>query len=152
MDLIKVNEEFLIQINIARAQKVFGFAMSLNFPLDAIEIIQSNGVPDIIMGDFLGERAQVFPNLSINTTNNVGTLLIGYSQEGGAPEKSGDGHMLSIKAKALKEGEHSLVWSANSTVKDSNLQVQSCSFEDLVFRVDKNNPGVNVVTINIAKP
>ncbi len=151
MDLIKVDDEFLIQATIARAENVYGFAMSLNFPADALEVLHNDDKPIVVKGDFLGEEADIFPNLSINTTNNTGTLIIGYSQKGSAPEKSGEGLMFSIKAKALKEGEHALVWSANSTVKNSSMEDQLCSFDDFMLKLEKNMPEKNVVSISVVK-
>lgn len=148
---IKVGDTFLIHVNIREAKNVFGFTTYLNFPVDAFEIIENNGKRDITKGDFLGDNAIFGENLSTNTTNNVGTLIIGYSLEGGAAEKSGEGLMFSIKARAIKEGDHQFVWSANSTVKDSNLVEQPNSFEDFMMKIEKDAPNVNIVSITVEK-
>lgn len=151
METIKVGDNFLIHVNIKKAKNVFGFVTSLNFPVDALEINQNTGQPDVVMGKFLGDKATILANLSLNTTNNVGTLIIGYSLKGATPEKNGGGLMFSIRVRAVKEGEHQLVWSANSTVQDSNLVNQPSNFEDFLLKVEKDVPDTNIVSITIER-
>jgi len=151
MASIKVGDTFLIHVNIKKAKKVFGFTTFLNFPVDAIEIVQKDDKPDITKGIFLGNNATMIANLSLNTANNVGTLIAGYSLKGGATEKSGEGLMFSIRARAIKEGDHHFTWSENSAVKDSNLVDQPKSFEDFTMKIEKDAPNVNIISITVEK-
>jgi len=146
---IKVGDNFLIQVNIRKAKKVYGCTTWLNFPADAIEILQQNGKPDVTKGDFLGDKAEILTDLSLNTANNIGTLLVGYSLKGNEPEKNGKGRMFSIRAQALKDGEHKIVWSANSAVQDSKLVNQPSNFEDFLLDIERDIPDVNIVSITI---
>lgn len=151
METVKVNENFLIHVNIKNGKNVFGFATFLNFPADAIEIIETDGKPEVTKGTFLGDTADLMPNLSINQSNNIGTLLVGYSLKGQAAEKNGEGRMFSIRARALKEGEHVLIWSSNSVVRNSKNEDQPNSFEDFKLKIEKENPNVNIVYIEVEK-
>ncbi len=152
MDTIKVGDEFFIHVLIKNAQNVFGVAVSLNYPLDVISISTNEGSPVITKGGFLGEESQVLPGLSLNQGNNTGTLLIGYSlNSGGVPEKSGEGRMFTIKAKALKAGSHKLSWSTNSVVQNSESKNQPARFDDFELNVENNEGQINIVYIEIGK-
>lgn len=151
IETVREGEEFWLHVEVENARKAYSFETYLILPVEAFEFASGGSKPEIIKGDFLGDRADIFSDYAINPTNNTGTVTVGYSLAGQEPEKSGSGRLFSLRLRARAPGDHALLWAPNSAVLDANGEEQPKNFKEFVLRVEKENPDVNVVYIRVER-
>ncbi len=152
MDTIKVGATFNIQVNIRGGKNVYGIEAHLVYPLNDIEILQKDGKPATLKGDFMGENSAFRPTLKQGTEYGFGVLEVLHSLKGNVPEKSGDGLLFTVKAKALTKGTHVLQWRANSTVTNKSQENEPSEFRKKMLEIssgDPDQPNIIYITVTV---